>query len=85
MSETNDGGRAFPAHVQYLHAGGTGDEYFPGMSLRAWLSGQALDGYLSGRNNIKAENPSNFVAERVAKDCCRYADALIAELERRTE
>jgi len=52
-------------------------------SIRVWLAGMALQGYLAGRNNTRAENPMNFEADRAAKDCCHYADALIAHLASR--
>jgi len=80
MSETNDGGRAFPAHVQYLHSGGTGDEYFPGMSLRDWFAGQAMQAMMTNdarRMDWKDETVSLWSYE--------MADAMIEARERRTE
>lgn len=69
MSTKNDGGSAFPIHELGL------DE---GMSLRAWLAGQALAGWAAGRNETTAMNSNH---EQVAKACVKYADALIAELQ----
>lgn len=68
----SDGGPAFPHE---------------GMSLRAWLAGQAMCGWAAGRNHpmsgedlvsqCDASRP-----EHVAAGCVRYADAIIAELEK---
>jgi hypothetical protein len=82
MSDYSDGGPAFPQPMWPRQA--DGEPVSPcefglgGMTTRAWLAGQALNGYLSGRNNLEI-NPNSRV-EQVAKACVSYADALIKEL-----
>jgi hypothetical protein len=85
----DDGGPAFP-HGEIVEemrdekGKTTGHRVYdaqPGMSLRAWLAGQALQGYLAGRNYNNA--PGSYTPEKVARDCCAYADSVIAELKRR--
>ena len=68
--QIDDGGAAFPV------AGGCVSS--PGMNLRDWFAGQALAGYLAGRNNSKHDIPTNYETRRVACDCYAYADAMIA-------
>jgi hypothetical protein len=79
----NDGGEAFPSngphHLQR-----------PGMSLRAYFAGQALVGELAASSTkesvaalIKAAKESGNTAEQhIVIQCVRYADALIAELNK---
>jgi hypothetical protein len=53
------------------------------ISLRYYFAGQALMGYLAGRNNNQSENPSNFQALKASIDCYGYADAMLAARERK--
>ena len=80
MSQTNDGGPAFP-HLD-LYAGAGNSQPTPtqynGMSLRDYFAGQALAGYLA---NAKAESRVAVVAEW-AYD---YADAMLAERQKERE
>lgn len=75
MATKNGGGQAFPNS-----RGESGCA--PGMSLRAWLAGQALQGlasqHLSFGINQTSCSPWSWVAEQSVK----AADALIAELEK---
>ena len=76
----NNGGSAFPLPASTMPNGGhQWHEY--GMTLRDWFAGQALQGYLAGRNNNLSENPSNFTAQKACRDCYAYADAMIAARE----
>jgi hypothetical protein len=75
MSAKDNGGPAFPVRM------GCDTD---GMTLRDWFAGMALQGYLAGRNNIKAENPMNFERHRAAKDCYNYADAMLAARKERS-
>ena len=80
--QIDDGGSAFPVHANHVVFGDkVVAAHEPGMSLRAWLAGQALQGYLAGRNYNNV--PGSYTPEKVARDCCAYADAVIAELNRR--
>jgi hypothetical protein len=71
--QIDDGGPAFP--VAYHPEGNSADQ--PGMSLRAWLAGQALAGLMVRYD----EHPHNLV--QCAELACSAADAVIAQLKRR--
>lgn len=82
MSKPNDGGPAFPIPMTAWDDQLSDNRVVPwseGMSLRAWLAGQALAGYA-------AWSPTGVTAESepraAAKFCVQHADAVIAELER---
>lgn len=64
MMKPNDGGPAFPCRKEDLPYG------CEGMSLRAWLAGQALAGMADSDGGIRD----------IAHDAVRIADATIAEL-----
>ena len=77
----NDGGRAFPSdeyNVNFGHDSGRYEicQQHPGMSLRDWFAGQALNGWAAGRNG-----PATFEIDSnpraVASACYRYADAML--------
>ncbi len=71
--------RAFPVpHDQY-------NPITPGMTLREWYAGLALQGMLANNDMIKAvarvaERREMVVAETLVKTALAYADALLAEL-----
>lgn len=69
MAHPNTGGPAFPRVATIWN-----DEQ-DGMSLRAWLAGMAMQGFLCG--SLLDRDP-----ELVALASCKQADALIAELEK---
>ena len=46
-----------------------------GMTLRAYLAGQALSGWIAAADSVGT-------AENAATACCEYADALISELNK---
>ncbi len=50
----------------------------PGMTLRTWLAGQALQGIL-GNKDWSAESTTNCAAT-AAREAAEYADALLREL-----
>jgi hypothetical protein len=75
-----DGGPAFPAYTKddYLTMDGNGhavrrDIRSPGMTLRAYLAGRAMQGFIE-------QGATDEVT--TAQASVRYADALIAELRR---
>lgn len=77
----NDGGPSFPCGPMgdsfVGEDGYTRHQYLgmPGMSLRAWLAGQALMGTIA--------NPGDAILPAsMAKYCVRCADAMIAELSK---
>jgi hypothetical protein len=93
-TQPNDGGPAFPGIAGAEGRGnitcslGPNGEtewiyHNPGMTLRDYFAGQALQGYLAGRNNNQSENPSNFQALKASIDCYGYADAMLAARERK--
>lgn len=63
-----DGGPAFPI--------GSGQVPSPGMSLRAWLAGLAMQAI------ITLDGAADCTPKEVAHDAIMQADALIAELEK---
>jgi hypothetical protein len=82
MNAINDGGPAFPttATATTVSKQNDGDSVLtnygssPGMSLRVWLAGQALQGWAAGRNHSMTETSDH---DTVAKACLQYADAII--------
>lgn len=61
-----------------------------GMTLRQWYAGMALQGWIASMCNGETDDYDKDGMEiafaqhqaAVAKTCCGYADAMIAELER---
>ncbi len=80
-TQPNDGGPAFPWEDTKDAPGQPPPS--SGMTLRDYFAGQALQGYLAGRNNNQSENPSNFQALKASIDCYGYADAMLAARERK--
>ena len=82
MSTIDDGGPVYPI--------GSGDERDgKGMSVRAWLAGQAmatysLDGYIDEGRAMECQNGGEVVWAGAARDCIAFADAVIAELKKGT-
>jgi hypothetical protein len=82
MSEINDGGSAFPttATATTVSKQNDGDLVLtnygssPGMTLRVWLAGKALQGWAAGRNHSMTEASDH---DTVANACLQYADAII--------
>jgi hypothetical protein len=73
MSKPNDGG---PFHSQLSY----GDhEPKNGISVRTWLAGMAMQGFLSMYAGPDCEFPE---PELCAIKCCLYADALLKELDK---
>ena len=82
----NDGGPAFPGEVRMIvkmFGEATGKEYDhetwqyqSGMSLRAYLSGQALSNFEIRRY----QHPENYYL--IAQACVAIADAMIEEVEK---
>ena len=77
MSQTNDGGPAFP-HLD-LYAGAGNSQPTPtqynGMSLRDWFAGQALAGMIACPN-------TNGGGKDFAVYAYKYADAMLAERQK---
>ena len=70
-----DGGPAFPFEFRSPN---TGQEVYPGMTLRDYFAAQALNGYLAGRNSTHVSSRCNDVADA----CYAYADAMLAAREK---
>lgn len=66
----NDGGQAFPQPLTF-DAGGIAIAAYPGMSLRDWFAGRALNGMLSTELGGEADKSD------VAEQAYFYADAMI--------
>ena len=85
-AQINDGGPAFPRNAptgKVVKIPGGPDQhifrYDPGMTLRDYFAGQALAGCLMNYTTTKF----GFGEDDVAKCAYNYADAMIAESERR--
>jgi len=82
-----DGGAAFPGFTYNLHDDGTeqvSDHTFrsPGMSLRDWLAGMAMQGVLSNEMTIAAlvqyyGGNAQKLWESIGKDSYSLADAML--------
>lgn len=93
MGNINDGGPAFPCGPSGMSIsyddGRTEHQYpgSPGMSLRDWFAGQALQGILaggSGWNSVSAEvmrNEGIWGDVSTTEIAYRFADAMIAARE----
>ena len=75
MSEIDNGGTAFPVSEDTAH--------FPGMTLRQWYAGMALQGYLSNPTSFGPPVPESdkynprLVADVSANFAYMLADAMI--------
>ena len=78
-NETNDGGPAFP----------TGQlnrcDIEPGMSLRDWFAGMALQGMLCANAPAMDEVSDKNVDAVLAREAYNSADAMLAERKKRTK
>jgi hypothetical protein len=68
----DDGGPAFPGEQGMMPDGLWNQTWEPGMSLRDWFAGQALQGRAH-----RFDNPHEH-RELLAKDCYEMADAMLA-------
>ena len=50
-----------------------------GMTLRQWYAGQALSGVI-----VATQSEIHLSPRGIATDCVKYADALLAELDKET-
>ena len=80
---SKDGGPAFPAAIQrdaeedFKDLGGATGAYIllnPGMSLRDWFAGMALQGYITARTVIGDQQLTNI--------CYAKADAMLEAREK---
>ena len=84
---THDGGPAYPTRnpeQRYLSGGGlevVSGTYEPGMSLRDYFAGEALDGMIYGPNTPRDPDimPLDEEAKRIAKMSYMVADAMLKE------
>ena len=92
MTKPNDGGPAFPRTRDTEFGDGVMDNGSTGMSLRAWLAGQALPAVitkgpsfslkqLEAYSEAQKQALMNTMHSVWAETACLAADALIAELE----
>jgi hypothetical protein len=91
MSATNDGGPAFPIATKHVQSVADREGVpvatvsknlgtYPGMSLRDWYAGMALQGYMA------YSHPQSIVGtfpESAAETAYQCADAMIAARERK--
>lgn len=87
MTRPNDGGPAFPAmkevHAQEeISAAAYNARLIPGMSLRAYLAGKAMQGLVAGITNLEVNGIIENRPKGVSELAVLYADTLLAELEK---
>ena len=70
----NDGGPAFPQTTPFGSSGG--------MTLRDWLAGQALAGWLASFDANMVHPVRNNTEDSTAMACYKMADAMLAEREK---
>jgi hypothetical protein len=80
---TNNGGPAFARSIAAMGTHCSTPNYriesTGGMSLRAYLAGQALPVLVRA---AVSQDVDDFTPALIAREACMYADALIAELEK---
>ena len=83
MMPPNDGGPAFP-YAQRLPSGNIDTVHQnPGLSIRDWFAGMALQGLLAGRHTVKAmvtgiTTPNRDMSQdEVSEWTYSYADAML--------
>lgn len=76
MTNRKDGGDAFPCagNPEY-------DQFMPGMSLRDWFAGMALQGFLAHPSDGYMGDDYDWYTE-IPKTAYKYADAMLAEREK---
>lgn len=79
----SDGGPAFPQAIAFNRNGEAvySGMYFqegPGMSLRDWFAGMALQGIMNNTNAF-----ANMSDKAVAENCWKAADAMLAARKRK--
>lgn len=82
MSKPNDGGPAYPSPG---YDGGADVEEcrtypIPGMSLRDWLTGVAMQGLVRFVEDGGWGSPEEGRIENIAMTACSFADAVLVEL-----
>ena len=77
MSDTKDGGPAFPRALSLIPSNGEIVWDQQGMTLRDYFAGKALQGLLAARKDIGWGGPID-----IAKRCGEFADAMLAERDR---
>lgn len=87
MSKPNDGGPAFPRATTIGANGQPWNDEQPGMSLRAWMAGMAMQGLMSDSTTVMVigemnEQDPERTGQHIARRACELADFLIAELEK---
>ena len=75
MSDTKDGGPAFPRALSLIPSNGEIVWDQLGMSLRDYFAGQFLA-------TIIISDPAGTDGSRIAKNCYAMADAMLAEREK---
>ena len=73
----DDGGPAYPFQPQDRQ-GYPCAEHAPGLSIRDWFAGMALQGQLSCPETIVALSKGGFTAVEVAASCYEWADSMLA-------
>lgn len=84
MAKKDDGGSAFPGEGARLWQDGTWNKtHCPGMSLRDWFAGLAMQGYLA--STPVDDDIADLIKGSLAQDTYRLADAMLAERSKTNE
>lgn len=78
----DDGGSAFPGEQGYDAYGGHNQTWSPGMSLRDWFAGMALNGLLADPHDPHPRLDQT-VFEHYSEAAFRYADTMLREREKK--
>ena len=85
MNYKNDGGPAFPDQGQRKETNGTwNQQWSPGMSLRDWFAGMALQGLLAAEAHPRSIGTTYELQEQIPEHAYKFADAMIAERNNQT-
>ena len=71
----NDGGPAFPTGIVYTKP------HMPGMSLRDWFAGMALQGFCANAD-LHGKEQGTWIGDATARDAYSYADAMLQERDK---
>lgn len=85
FEERTDGGPAFPTHMLNVPLDEADDPKHNGMSIRAWLAGQALPGIIIASQRLYEISGHVTDKNETAQIACATADALLAELAKAQE
>ena len=83
MTESKGNEPAFPTSIWRWEGGFQIGNPMSGLSKREYFAAAALQGWAAGRNNgAEFGDAGRSTPEFVAESCFRYADAMLAEMDK---